>query len=154
MALSNSHIDKIVSDISWIRRYYLGTFPSCGLTKLPARKKIYCFITNVQHHEDPGAHWNAWFCKNGLLYFFDSFGRGPLDPSFPHDYRDLVSLFKGFTFFRIQLQPRSSFTCGYFCLHFLLNMSMGLNMDDFKEEYSIDKNKNDKVVVKILESIV
>ena len=154
MALSNIHIDKIVSSISWIKPYYIGTFPSCGMTKLPKKKKIYCFITNVHHHEEPGLHWNAWFCKHGLLYFFDSFGRGPLDPTLPHDYRDLLSLFNGFTYFKIQLQPKSSFTCGYYCLHFLLNMSMGLTMDDFKKEFSSCVKENDKVVVNVIESLL
>ena len=76
MALSNKHIDKIIEGIPWIRRYYIGTFPSCGVTKLPTRRDTYCFITNVQHHNDPGLHWNSWFVRRGLLYFFDSYGRG------------------------------------------------------------------------------
>jgi hypothetical protein len=154
MALSTYHIDRIVNEVPWIRRYYLGTFPSCGAALLPKRRKTYCFITNVQHHEDPGLHWNAWFYKNGLLHFFDSFGRGPLDQHFPHDYRDIVLSFPGFTYSKLKLQPETSFTCGYFCLHFLLVLSMGLSMEDFENEYSSDLKSNDMIVVKTLESLL
>ena len=154
MASSNKHIDKIIEGIPWIRRYYIGTFPSCGVTKLPTRRDTYCFITNVQHHNDPGLHWNSWFVRRGLLYFIHSYGRGPLDRLFPHDYRDIVSLFNGFTYFKFQVQPLSSFTCGYYCIDFILNLSLGLSTDDFKNEYSSDLKENDMIVVKTIESLI
>ena len=154
MALSNVHIDRIIDKIHWVRRYYIGTFPSCGVTKLPSKRKTYCFITNVDHHNDPGKHWNAWFVRRGVLYFFDSFGRGPLNQKFPHDYRDIVLLFPGYRYVKSQVQSISSFTCGYFCIDFLLNMSMGLNTYNFESEYTDDLKENDLIVVKSIESMI
>ena len=86
--------------------------------------------------------------------FFDSFGRSPLDSMFPHDYSDILLNFKKFRFFKKQLQPLDGITCGYYCIHFILHLSLGLSIDSFGEEYSNDTNENDVIVLKIVKSII
>ncbi len=153
MALNTNHINTILKANPYTRRHFIGTFPCCAIEILP-KKKIYSFITNVDHHSDSGTHWNAWVVKDKTVFFFDSFGRSPFHPSFPHDYQDILLKFKSFKYFKRQIQSINSFTCGYFCIHFVLNFSLGLDIGSFSSDYKNDTNKNDIVVMKIIQSIV
>lgn len=153
MALSTSHINSLLWGNPYTRPYFLGTFPSCAIEKLP-RKKSYCFVTNVGHHNSKGSHWTAWHVQDGVVTFMDSFGRSPLDPAFPHDYRDILLKFKDFRFADKKIQNVKSYACGYFAVHFLLCMCLGLDINDFLSEYSSDTNKNDVIVMKIIKSLI
>ena len=153
MALNTSHINKVLNGSSVTNRYFIGTFPSCEIEKLPKRT-IYSFVTNTGDHLSSGVHWNAWFVRDNMLYFFDSFARSPLDKTFPHHYIDIVKKFKDFRYFDKQLQDFSSYTCGYFCIHFILNMSLGLDFVHFKSEYSRDLKENDVIVLKTIKSLL
>lgn len=151
--LSNDQIDSFVNVDVWMRRYYIGCFPSCQDIKIPKTRRT-SFITNTHNHSKSGQHWNAWFVEDKTVYFMDSFGRSPLDDSFPHDYRDIVRKFNNFKYFPYRIQPFKSFTCGYYCIHFILIFSLGLSMIDFKNEYTDDLNKNDVKVINILNTII
>ena len=153
MALSTNHINSILKKNPYTKPYFLGTFPSCAIENLPKRK-VYCFVTNVDHHQNSGSHWTAWYFRNGTLTFMDSFGRSPQDPSFPHDYRDILMKFRNIRYVRQCIQNKNSYACGYFAIHFILCMSMGLDITDFISEYSRDTNKNDVIVMKIIDSLI
>ena len=84
----------------------------------------------------------------------DSFGRSPFDDSFPHEYSDIIQQFKKYEFFKYQIQPIESKTCGYFCLHFLALLSLGLDLQSFKEDYTDNLYNNDQVVLNILNSMI
>ena len=153
MALSTTNINDILWANPYTKRYFIGTFPSCGVKKLP-KKKIFAFVTNTDDHSKPGTHWNSWFVRGDTVYFFDSFSRSPMDKSFPHNYRDIVLQFKKFSYFNVRLQSYDSFTCGYYAIHHILLFSLGLNFKDLRDEYSRDTNKNDIAVLKIIKSII
>ena len=153
MALNTLQIDAILRGNVYTKKHYYGTLPSCRAVQLP-KKRQFAFITNVDDHSSGGSHWTAWFSKSGHAYFFDSFGRSPLDPSFPHVYRDILLNFKSFSYFKRQIQSKDSYTCGYFCIHFVLNFCLGLDMASMMSEYSEDTNKNDVIVLKIIKSII
>ena len=153
MALNTAHINTILGENSVTRRYFIGTYASCEITCLPKRKK-YSFVTNTKNHLSRGAHWNAWFVKDNKVYFFDSFARSPMDSTFPHHYADIVRKFSTFYYFNKQLQDFSSYTCGYFCIHFIYNMSLGLNIMNLKSEYSSNFKENDVIVLKIIKSLL
>jgi hypothetical protein len=148
MALNTMQIDAILKNNLYTRKYYYGR-----ATQLPKRRK-FAFITNVDHHGSSGTHWTAWFSSAGHVYFFDSFGRSPLDPSFPHVYRDILLNFDSFSYFDRQIQSTTSFTCGYFCIHFVLNFSLGLDLKEFRKEYTKNTQENDIIVLKIIKSII
>ena len=153
MALNTAQIDTILKENIYTKRYYYRTLPSCRAVHLPKRRK-FAFITNVDHHSSGGTHWTAWYSISDHVYFFDSFGRSPEDPSFPHVYRDILLNFKSFTYFNKQIQSTSSYTCGYFCTHFILNFCLGLDMKSFESDYSDNMKENDLIVLKIIKSII
>ena len=143
-ALTTENINRILKENAITKRYYLGTFPGCVL---PSSKiKHYSFITNTELHHESGEHWNAWVIKGDKVIFFDSFGRDPRDPSFPELYRNILTKFKVFKFSKTQIQNITSFTCGYFCIHFIYILSLGLDLEFFLHEYTNDFIKNDNVV--------
>ena len=153
MALNTIQIDAILKQNVYTRKYYYGTMPSCRAINLPKRQK-FAFITNVDNHSAGGTHWTAWFSIAGHVYFFDSFGRSPLDPSFPHVYRDILLNFKSFSYSSSQIQSKRSFTCGYFCIYFVLNFSLGLDMKEMVSDYTENTQENDIIVLRIIKSII
>ena len=52
-----------------------------------------------------------------------------MDETLPHSYRDIILNFNHVRYFANQIQSFDSFTCGYYCIHFLVIFSVGL---DFK----------------------
>ena len=153
MALNTTHINALLSRNPYTKPHFLGTFPSCAIEKLP-RKKTFSFVTNVDHHGKGGSHWTAWHVHDGTLTFMDSFGRSPLHESFPHDYQHIVLKFEKYKFVEQRIQDFNSYACGYFAVHFLLCMSLGLEVEDFLSEYSRDTSKNDVIVFKIIKSLI
>ena len=153
MALNTLHINSVAGQNDVIKRFFIGTFPSC-LVKYPPQRKIYSFVTNTGICSSSGYHWNGWFVKNDTVIFFDSFGRSPMDQSLPHQYRDIISRFKRFRYFKYAIQPIESFTCGYYTIHFLYVMSFGLDFSSLFQDYSYSKHENDKIVINIIESII
>ena len=133
------------------RDKFLGTFASCQFEQIP-RKRVYGFITNDQDHTMPGGHWNAWWVDDGVVTFFDSFSRSPLD--FGHDYKDILRKFRGFKYFNKHLQSIDSVVCGYYCIHFLLLLASGFDAGSMMRDYTSNTNENDLYVVKLINSII
>ncbi|GIX84985.1 uncharacterized protein CDAR_374191 [Caerostris darwini] len=53
--------------------------------KIPfIKEKKYAFVVNSDESSEPGSHWLAFYCENGCIEFFDSFGNPPdfYDPQF------------------------------------------------------------------------
>ena len=156
MALSTLQLNQILTQEPSIRRYFIGTFPSCLVNpKCLPRRRQFCFVTNTENHESSGEHWNAFFVRDKTLYFFDSFGRSPSDETLPHSYRDILLKFDNVKYLNKQIQPFDSFTCGYYCVHMLLVFSMGLDFSNFMEEYNVlKKQENDFHVLNVIDSII
>ena len=155
MALSTHHLDKILNEEAVTRQHFIGTFPECLiLTIPPPERRIYSFITNTKNHEDGGEHWNAWFVRGKKLYFFDTFGRAPNDVTFPHSYKDFLFKFGRVYYSKKHIQPFNTFTCGYYCIHFLFTFSLGLDFNHFLLDYSNELSKNDVIVLNIIKSIL
>lgn len=153
MALNTEQINHVLKNCVYTRMHFLGTFPSCVINN-DSQKREYSWISNTSDCSDRGQHWCAWYVKDNVVTFFDSFGRSPLCKSLPHDYKDMVLNYKSFRYSKRQLQDFNSFTCGHFSIHFILTMSLGLDINSFLKEYSNDKNKNDVTVLNIINSII
>ena len=149
--LNTLELDKILTDSTVTRQKYLGAFPSCVHPK--TQRRSYAFISNTDRHHEDGQHWCAWVIKNDTISFFDSFGRGPRDPSFPHNFQNIVKDFKHVQYTNTRIQNWTSKTCGYFCVHFIYILSLGLEYEDFLREYSNDYLSNDLIVIDFLNSI-
>ncbi len=77
-------MDKITYDT-----YFLGVLPCDYLPKTPL--KIYpLWLFLIRIHPEPGQHWAVYINKDGVSCFFDSFGRGPKNPSFPKIVQDFL----------------------------------------------------------------
>ena len=51
------------------------------------------------------------------------------------------------------MQGWDSVACGFFCVHFLYMKSLGLDYDEFLADYTMDFEKNDKIVYEFYNSI-
>ena len=134
--LTTKDLNKILYENSVTKRFFVGTYPSCELPK--TKKTFYSFITNTQNHDEFGEHWNAWIVDGKRLIFFDSFGRDSKDPTLPQHYRDFTRQFKRVKYVKTRVQGWYSKACGFFCVHFIYMLSLGLDIKIFLREYTKD----------------
>ena len=150
-ALTTLEIDRTLKQNPVTRNNFIGTFPACII---PApQKKMYSFVSNTHAHDRPGEHWNSWVIDGETVLFFDSFGRNVFDPTLPEYYREFVKTFKNIKCNTVQIQHVDSVACGYFCIHFIYNFSLGLNIKSFLSDYTRDLKLNDFIVSKIIKLI-
>ena len=150
-ALTTQTLNAILKKNPVTNKNFIGTFPGC-ISPSKDRKQ-YSFITNTDLHHQSGEHWNAWIVKENKIIFFDSFGRDPRDTSFPYNYKNIVEKFDYFEYSKVQIQSFTSETCGYFCIHFIYVLSLGLDLEFFLNEYSNNFIKNDNFVVDFVNSL-
>ena len=108
------------------------------------------FVFNTDDSDGPGQHWIAYYVdlmsKNfdqPGIYFFDSFGSKPMK-----QVRDLTEKLKqqgsslGIEFL-VTHNPHSfqknTFSCGFYCMHFLEHMILGNQFDDYLQSWPNDK---------------
>lgn len=152
MALSTANIDTILKRNDVTKGTFLGTYPAC--MQPISKKKTYAFVTNTDDHTSGGTHWNAWYVESGYLSFFDSFGRSWDDADFPMYYRDLGAQFRDIEHSQVQIQGFDSWTCGHFCINYIYTLCLGMNYQDFLDNYSRDYVKNDLFVLNFINSII
>ena len=127
---------------------FLGTYPSC--LSIQTRKKKYGIVTNTDPHDSRGVHWCAWWSDNGHLTFFDSFGRSPLDRSFPSNFLEFVGSSKKCFYVERPLQLPGTKICGQLCIHFIYAMSRGLTINEFLSYYETNLYDNEEIVKNII----
>ena len=150
-ALTTQTLNKILLKNPVTKKNFIGTFPGCISPSKDAKQ--YSFITNTDLHHQSGEHWNAWIVKENKIVFFDSFGRDPRDTSFPDNYKNIVEQFSNLEYSKDQIQSFTSATCGYFCIHFIYVLSLGLDLEFFLNEYSNNFMKNNKLAVDFVNSL-
>ena len=131
------------------RDLYRGTFPSDVDFHF---QPPYCCITNVDSHNGKGSHWNAWFVTKDVIFFFDSFGRRPIDATFPNCYRQFVKNRKYAYNPRI-VQGLFSDTCGHFCIYVLHYVSLNYNWKDIMNSFTNDLHVNDMNMRKFVDRL-
>ena len=87
------------------------------------------------------------------VLFFDSFGRDLSDSTFPEIYKELLNGFKILNYTKTRVQNFTSSTCGYYCIHFIYLLSLGLDFEFFLNEYTDDFMKNDIAVIDFVNSL-
>ena len=149
--LSTTELDRILGQNSVTKGTFLGTYPACIFPK--TKKKLYAVITNTHEHDRAGQHWNSWVVRGDKVSFFDSFGRSPDDETLPEHYRDIVKMFKHVAYTTDRVQGWDSIACGYFCVHFIYMLSLGLDYNTFLDEYTNEFETNDDIVYKFYKLI-
>ena len=150
--LTTKQLNAVLKNNDTTGRFYLGTFSACHYPI--SKNSIYSFITNTDEHDQRGDHWNSWFARGNKIIFFDSFGRSPHDQAFPQHYRDLVEQFNEVEYSLTQIQGLDAATCGLYCIHCIYVLSLGLDLNNFINDYYNDFKRNDKVVYDIVNSIL
>ena len=152
-ALTTKELDFVLKNNEVTKNFFIGTFAACHAPSYKG-ERVYSFITNTDVHDLTGTHWNSWFVKDNKIVFFDSFGRSPDDPSFPHEYIDIINGFNIIEYSRTRLQGQFTSTCGFYCIHFIYTLSLGLEIKDFISDYFNNYAVNDSVVLNFVDSII
>ena len=151
--LKTEDLNRILRKNSVTKNIYLGAYPACIYPK--TTKKRYAWISNTDTHGEKGKHWVCWFVNDNKICFFDSFGRHPDDLTLPTNFKTYFHKFNVTQFSERRIQKWNSVTCGYFCIHFIYVLSLGLNYETFLNEYSETNRKfNDFFVVDFVNSII
>ena len=152
-ALRTEDLNIILRKNSVTAKTYLGAFPACVFPK--TKKKRYSWISNTDVHGEKGKHWIGWFVDDDTVCFFDSFGPSPNDSTLPINFRTFANNFKVIQFSGRRVQRWNSVTCGYFCIHFIYVLSLGLNYSSFLNDYSRSNFEvNDNFVINFVNSII
>ena len=150
-ALTTQALNYILKKNPVTNKNIIGTFPGCIS---PSKNvKQYAFITNTELYHQSGEHWNAWIVKENKIIFFDSFGRDLKDTSFTDNYKTIVKKMNNLEYSKVQIQSFTTVTCGYFCIHFIYVISLGLDLECFLNEYSNNFMENDKFVFDFVNSL-
>ena len=149
--LTTIQLNNVLMNNPVTKKYYIGTFPGCVIPAVKSKK--YSFITNTDLHDQRGEHWNAWMVQGQKVLFFDSFGRDPNDSTFPEIYRELLNGFRILNYTKTRVQNFTSSTCGYYCIHFIYLLSLGLDFKFFLNEYTDDFRKNDIAVIDFVNNL-
>ena len=152
-SLRTEDFNNILRTNSVTANTYLGTFPARVLPK--QEKKCYSWISNIDVHGKEEKHWIGWFVNDDKVCFFDSFGRSPDDITLPINFRTFADNFKVIQFSQRRIQRWNSVACGYFCIHFIYVLSLGLDYGSFLKDYSRSNfEANDYFAVNFVNSII
>ena len=79
----------------------------------PKDSKIYSDkgFVNIGDYRNGGSHWCAFYIKDNISFYFDSFGGSP-------DKFLLNQLPKPIIYHNYKIQDINSFLCGSYCLYF------------------------------------
>lgn len=103
-----------------------------------------CIIVNMDLSTEEGSHWIAInFSKNGLLYYFDSYGFRPYKQEI---WNFLSKHSRQFKWNRKLLQSLTSDVCGIYCAVFCLFMNCDLEVKVFLTYFSEHLELNDCTV--------
>ena len=150
MALTNVQIDKIMFNNPVTNKTYLGTFPS---DELPTSIVTGCFITNTDPHYMRGSHWNAFYLSDGIVDFYDSYGRSPYSKELPASYRQFLKN-RRYRFNHQVVEDVFSVMCGEFCIFFIYNMNLGLDLKFISKCFSKNLYRNDQSIKRFIQNIM
>jgi hypothetical protein len=114
-------------------------------------------IVNLQHQDQPGTHWVAYFNSNNdykKVYAYDSLGFPPDERLEPYlKTAQNRGKKKQLEYFEYPTQPDESTLCGYYALYFLDMMFKGNSFNDTicsLKTNPADIHLNDKIVITYL----
>jgi hypothetical protein len=87
-----------------------------------------CLILNHDHSSNEGTHWTCLFIKNGVVFYFDSFGNDP--PLEVIDYSKGLERYCS-TF---KIQKYGEVICGHYSVFMLYRFSIGYSFFDVLDE--------------------
>lgn len=129
---------------------YLGTFP-CDIQPDVEGLKSFSLVFNESKHDDEGSHFVCVYSTEDKIYYFDSMGL-----SLENDYIKMFvfSCGRPVVLSDVQIQSFNSNMCGFFCICFLLYMSLGMNFKNFFKCFSSDLKLNDIIVIDFIKKMI
>lgn len=127
-----------------------GVFPA---DKIPWKWSRPCaIIANTDDSNQPGSHWVAMYAdQEGNGTYFDSYGVPPRDCRFTRCFRRNCRSYK---YNHTQLQSYTTSVCGHYCVVVLHWLSSGLSLLSFLQKFSNDRQRNDKLIVRMFNKII
>ena len=149
-AMDSREIANILSRNNVTRPFFRGVCPS---DKMIFASPPYCFVANVDKSDEPGSHWTAWFIDyDGVISFFDSYGRSPRDSMFPAEFRLFASRSR-FRFNPRILESVDGVTCGHFCIFMLYFKALGFDLKPIYNYFWDDLEYNDIFVYNFVKQL-
>lgn len=129
---------------------FLGTFP-CDIQPDVSELKSFSVVFNESKSSDPGSHFICIYATEEKLFYFDSMGL-----CLENDYIKLFaySCGRSVVLSDIQIQSLDSNMCGFFCICFLLYMSLGFEFKNFFNCFSRDLKLNDTIVIDFIKRMI
>ena len=125
--LSNIQITDICKKLKI--KNFKGVFMRDELKeRYQARTKNECFVLNHDLSCNNGTHWTCLFVKNGVAFYFDSFG---LDPPL-----EILDYCKGLERYcsTSKIQKYDEVICGHYSIFVLYSLSKGISFFDVLDE--------------------
>ena len=99
------------------RKIFRGVYP---IDRLP-RRTPGAYVISLDKHDEPGSHWVAVVDDGKRVEYFDSYG---LPPS--------ITTFLGYkaVYSTVPLQPLYSNACGFYCIYYIIQRSLGNSMSE------------------------
>jgi hypothetical protein len=128
---------------------YLGTFP-CDIQPDVSGLKSFSLVFNESKHDEAGSHFVSVYASEKEVFYFDS-----MSLNLENDYIKMFvfSCGKPVVQSETQIQSLDSNFCGFFCICFLMYMSLGLPYDDFYRCFSCDLKLNDIIVIDFIKQM-
>jgi len=127
---------------------FLGVFPCNIQPTIKQINKNFSLIFNESKHNEDGSHFIAVFSNSHKIYYFDSLG---LKCENEYILKFINQFNKEIIENNVQIQSYNSIFCGYFCLAFVIFMSINKNHKSFFEIFNVKNLKlNDQIVVDLL----
>ena len=99
------------------RKIFRGVF---AINRLPTRQPG-AYVINLDRHDEPGSHWVVVFDDGKRVEYFDSYGLPPSITSFLGHKAVYSSIYS---------QPLYSNACGFYCVYYIIQRSLGITMTD------------------------
>ena len=99
-------------------------------------------IVHLDKYHDSGSHWIALYVNNKTVTYFDSFGV-ELIPNEIKKFMNNKIIIANIK----RVKNYDSIMCGYFCVGFINNMSMGKSLTDYTNLFSPNNFKRNDYII-------
>jgi len=125
--LSNFDIIKHCSDLKI--NNFKGVFMRDELINTKANNDE-SLIVNLDVSSGPGIHWMCLFSRNGVSYYFDSYGLSPISEVLEYCKNEN----RYYSEYQIQQDDKVEILCGHYCVYVLYKLYNGCPFNDILEE--------------------
>jgi hypothetical protein len=147
IGLTNDYVEKLGLRLVV---NFLGTFP-CNIQPDVEGLKSFSAVFNESKHDEAGSHFVCVYATEEKVYYFDSMG---LDLENDYIKMFVFSCGRSVATKNVQIQSIDSNMCGFFCICFLLYMSLGLRFENFFNCFSRDLKLNDIIVIDFIKKMI